>query len=217
MTLFARLRPVLSVSAAVIVCLLINSCWRQTRELRRPSSASGRGGALTTSAQSAVTASRAYGELPQRFEANRGQTDSRFISRGAGFAIFLKETEAEIRLRTEEGVSWTAERDGDERNFDPLSSIRKPQPSILNSRSTTLRMRLVNANGRPRIQGLDEQPGRSNYFIGGDSRRWITGVPAYSKVMYEQVWPGVDLVWHGANRQLEHDFIVAPGADIGRI
>src|SRR5262245_65539897 len=103
MTLFARLRLGLSISAAIIVCLLINSCWRLTPELRHRSATPEPGGASTSSAQSTAAASRAtlraFGELPQRFEANRGQTDSWFISRGNGFAIFLKETEAVIRLR----------------------------------------------------------------------------------------------------------------------
>src|SRR6266404_699768 len=39
--------------------------------------------------------SKAYGNLPMSFEANRGQTDRRvkFLSRGAGYNIFLTQTE----------------------------------------------------------------------------------------------------------------------------
>src|SRR3989442_13095391 len=37
-----------------------------------------------------------YGKLPLRFEANRGQTESRvrFLSRGKGYTLFLKPTQA---------------------------------------------------------------------------------------------------------------------------
>lgn len=181
----ARLYFGASVFTAVIVCLLSYSSYRQA------------GAASKSPARSAAiarsTIDHVYGRLPQRFEANRGQTRSpaKFISRGRGFAVFLKETEAAIHLRNE-------------------SAARGPK-------SVTLRMKLLDANGRPQIAGLEEQPGRNNYFIGGDSRQWITGVPAYSKVMYEQVWPGVDLVWHGAGQQLEHDFRLSPGADPAQI
>src|SRR5262249_19390755 len=57
-------------------------------------------------------------------------------------------------------------------------------------------------------------PGKTNYFIGGDPRKWRTDVPTYAKVKYEAVYPGVDMVYYGAQgRELEYDFIVAPGAD----
>jgi hypothetical protein len=193
--MFARHRLGFSISAAFTVCLLVNSCWRLAPQLRGPATAPDLGSASTNSAHSAAARSRgtlrSYGELPQRFEANRGQTDSRFISRGKGFAIFFKETEAVIRLRSADRESGTDSHDGPLPIFHPQSSIHNPHLSGLDLRSTTLRMRLVNANSSPRIEGLDEQPGRSNYFIGGDSRRWITGVPAYSKVRYEQVWQGL--------------------------
>src|SRR4051812_9581222 len=46
-------------------------------------------------------ASEAYGRLPLRFEANRGQTDGRvkFLARGGGYTLFLSESGALLRLR----------------------------------------------------------------------------------------------------------------------
>lgn len=35
----------------------------------------------------------------------------------------------------------------------------------------------------------------------------------YGRVAYREVYPGVDMVYYGNQRQLEYDFIVAPGAD----
>ena len=63
------------------------------------------------------------------------------------------------------------------------------------------------------MTGLDELPGKSNYFIGNDPAKWRTNVPTYAKVRYENVYPGIDLVYYGNQRQLEYDFVVAPGAD----
>ena len=76
-----------------------------------------------------------------------------------------------------------------------------------------IRMKVVGGNGKARIVGLDELPGRSNYFIGNNPKMWRTNVPSYARVKYEDVYPGVDLVYYGNQRQLEYDFVVAPGAD----
>jgi hypothetical protein len=64
-----------------------------------------------------------------------------------------------------------------------------------------------------RFSGCEPQPGTSNYFIGNDPKKWRTAVPNYAKVQYQDVYPGVDLVYYGNQRQLGYDFVVAPGAD----
>ena len=56
-------------------------------------------------------------------------------------------------------------------------------------------------------------PGISNYFLGGDPRRWQTGVPNFAKVTARGIYPGIDAVFYGSERRLEYDLIVAPGAD----
>jgi hypothetical protein len=60
---------------------------------------------------------------------------------------------------------------------------------------------------------LEERPGKSNYFMGNDPRKWRTNMPNYTKVKYSNVYRGVDLVYYGNQRQLEYDFVVKPGAD----
>jgi uncharacterized protein (TIGR03437 family) len=84
---------------------------------------------------------------------------------------------------------------------------------IRDPHSAVLRMKLVNANPASEIEGLDELPGKSNYFIGSDPQQWRASVTNYAKVKYREVYPGVDLVYYGHERQLEYDFILSPGAD----
>jgi hypothetical protein len=74
-------------------------------------------------------------------------------------------------------------------------------------------MKLVGANPNSKIDGMDQLPGKSNYFIGSDPKKWRTNVPNYAKVRYTNVYPGVDLVYYGNQGQLEYDFVVQPGAD----
>jgi len=75
-----------------------------------------------------------------------------------------------------------------------------------------MRMKLSGANPHPELIGLDELPGKANYFIGKDPQQWRTDVRTYSRVKYKQVYPGVDVVYYGNQQHLEYDFIVAPGS-----
>jgi Beta-propeller repeat len=81
----------------------------------------------------------------------------------------------------------------------------------------TVRMSLIGANAKAKVVGVARQPGVVSYFIGNDPKQWRTGIPTYGKVNYSHIYPGVDLVFYGNQRQLEYDFVVAPGADPSRI
>jgi len=76
-----------------------------------------------------------------------------------------------------------------------------------------IRMKLAGSNPRSSGQARDQLPGTSNYFVGNDPVKWRTRIPQYGRVRYPGVYPGVDLVYYGNQRQLEFDFVVAAGAD----
>src|SRR5258708_27596695 len=78
-------------------------------------------------------------------------------------------------------------------------------------------MRLAGADPRARGVGEDPLPGKTNYFIGNDPQRWRTNVPNYTRIRYHNVYPGIDVLYYGSARDVEFDFILAPGADSGRI
>jgi pimeloyl-ACP methyl ester carboxylesterase len=140
----------------------------------------------------------AYANLPLTFERNQGQVDGevKFLSRGSGYNLFLTPTESVLQLRTKAPAS------------SPKSQTPPPP-----QHSTTVRMKLVNANPNAIISGLEELPGKSNYLLGNDPSQWRTNVPHYAKVKYAEVYPGIDLVYYGNQRELEYDLIVAPHAD----
>jgi uncharacterized repeat protein (TIGR01451 family) len=151
-----------------------------------------------------------YGKLALSFEANVGQADPevKFLSRGRELTVWLSSTEAVLSLRTSTR-SGTPEKE-DAHGSAPTNS----SPQITR---TVLRTKLLHANPAPRVVGIDEQPGRSHYFIGNDPTRWRTNIPNYAGVRYHDVYPGVDLAYYGNAQQLEYDFIVQPGADPRRI
>ena len=235
-----------------------------------------------------------YGRLPMHFEPNQGQSadEVRYLARGAGYGLFLTETEAVLVLRrgraagTAGGPEADAPAGADSQPrslfgkpafsgpFSPLVGNPSPEPSfplaalgregraafayrntpaaygeapnapdpLPGSHSFTsprhplpdrlaapepseppqtavVRMRLEGAtrNPAPRVTGLERQRGISNYYLGNEPAKWHSGVPHYAKVQYDQVYPGIDLVYYGNPRQLEYDLVVAPGADPGQI
>jgi len=185
---------------------------------------------------------KTYGKLPLSFEANQGQTDPQvqFLARGGGYTLFLTSTEAVLSFHGREASTRTKPRlaealqarhspssaagvklgipplrdgtallrHGETRNLPQRQLPSSPEPGA----SAVLRMKLVEANPSPRFAGLEKLPGKGNYFLGKDRKKWRTSVPIYAKVKYDSVYPGVDLVYYGNQSQLEYDFVVGPGA-----
>lgn len=148
-----------------------------------------------------------YSKLPLHFELNQGQTDAqvKFMARGRGYNLFLTPTEAVLVLQKS-----AASPNGEKVRLPPGDTTIENRQA--NERAV-LRMKLVGANSPRRVMGLEKVPGKVNYFIGNDPVKWRTNLPTYRKVQYESVYPGVDLVYYGNQRQLEYDFVVAPSAD----
>ena len=140
-----------------------------------------------------IKLAKTYRNLPLIMEPNQGQTSNevKFLSRGPGYVFFLTSDEAVLALHSGK------------------SSIIGRQ----SSKTDILRMKLVGSNPEPELIGLDELPGRSNYFIGKDPANWRANVPNFGRVAEHGVYPGIDLVYYGNQQQLEYDFVVAPGAD----
>ena len=164
--------------------------------------------AQTPGAANASAAPKAI-HLPLFFEANQGQTDShvRFLSRSKGYTLLLTPTETVLaESKTQVSARPNA--------FAPFET---PRSAVKSTGGSVIRMQLVGANSAPAMKGVNELPGKVNYLIGNDSSRWQMNVPLYSKVQTRQVYPGVDLVFHGDQKELEYDFVVAPGADPSKI
>ncbi|MDX6404180.1 MAG: hypothetical protein QOH70_1635 [Blastocatellia bacterium] len=144
-------------------------------------------------------------KLPLSFERNVGQLDSRaqFSARGAGYNLFLTATGAVLELR--KSISRRIGRTRSESPRDFHRDQEKPP--------TLLGLKLQGANANASAKGVDELPGRRNYFIGNDPARWRTDVPTFRAVRYEEIYPGISLTYYGNQQQLEYDFAIAPGAD----
>ena len=203
---------------SIAVCLLLSSlavCSQAGGQNYNISAPAGAESQLpkTAPAQNAQLVEN-YGKLPLSFEANTGQADNsvKFLSRGSGYALYLTGAEAVLALRKSDcaGVAAGA--------AQAASAARRPGfrrgDAGCKQTADVVRMRLAGASGEaPAPAGEERLPGKVNYFTGNDPAKWHTGVPNYAKVRYRGVYPGVDLVYYGNQRQLEYDFVVAAGAD----
>lgn len=142
---------------------------------------------------------KSYGKLPLQFEANQGQTDRRvkFLAHAPGYSVFLTSGQMVLALRP---------------SAVQASSARKSTVPAKTA-DTVIQINLVGADPNPAVAGEDLQSGRVNYFIGKDPKKWQTNLPIYRQVRYKNIYPGIDLVYYGNQSRVEHDFIIAPGAD----
>jgi uncharacterized protein (TIGR03437 family) len=124
------------------------------------------------------------------FERNIGQVDGRFefVAQGSRHTIRLAPTQAE---------------------FDFLGSRKTPARQI----------RATISGAQQQVQAQAQEPlgGRVNYLRGNDPKKWLTDIPTFGRITYPQIFPGIDLVYHGSGGYVENDFIVSPGADPSRI
>jgi Beta-propeller repeat len=148
----------------------------------------------------------AYGNLPLSFEPNRGQTDSRvkFLSHAGHRTLWLTNDEAVLAVGRRPGAHLSNSR-GSEKSRQGNESA----PAVL-------RMKFVGANANPRIAGEARQQGTVNYFI-GRPEQWRTNIHTYARIRYRNLYPGIDLIFHGNKQELEYDLVVSPGADPGQI
>lgn len=164
--------------------------------------------------QANVSRSLSLLQLPMRFEANHGQAESevKFLSRGRGYTLFLTSHEAVLVLAQPSAFGKEDAAKSSGMHFQDRQNGRRE--ALRNQKFSVLRLQFAGANANPAIEGVDELSGKSNYFMGNDSSKWHTDIPNFSKVMYRDIYPGIDLVFYGSKEgELEYDFIVSPGAD----
>lgn len=132
-----------------------------------------------------ITLSTVQSDSPINFERNLGQAgpDYDFVAHTGPTTLLLGGGNATVRIRA-----------GKSRQAAEVS------------------VSLTGANRVP-AEGLEPLTQRSNYLIGRDQSKWITDIPNFRRVRFANVYPGIDVVYYGHGNELEHDFVVAPGAD----
>ncbi len=144
-------------------------------------------------------ASRVSLDTPLAFIENRGQMDSRILYHLQGRETAVSFTRGGLII----SISGR----------DPGSmKAATNRTESMARRRWNLALDFVDANPEAVAQGRDPLPARVSYFT-GPRKDWHTGIGTYSKVVYRNLWPGIDLVYSGTQDRLKYEFIVNPGAD----
>ena len=146
-----------------------------------------------------------WGEMPLYFIANQGQVDDRvtYYVQGSDKTLYF----------TPEGVTFVL--------TDVTASVPKESSLLsLEERSEikspwVVKMDFVNAN--PVKPSGEAQTDAIISYFNGSPENWQTAVPTYSKIVYPNLWDGIDLVYSGTINRLKHEFIVQPGTDPAQI
>jgi hypothetical protein len=170
------------------------------------------------SAPARRVARAAFEAMPLAFEVNQGQADAqvKYMARAHGYTLFLTSNEAIFAMPVGAQSSLLSSLRRDTGPSEILHALHAPKAEASSTPVAMLHMRIRGANPQPVIVAEGQQPGKTNYIIGNDPRRWHNDISRFARVHYRNIYPGIDAVYHGA-QQLEFDFLVNAGADPDQI
>ena len=86
-----------------------------------------------------------------------------------------------------------------------------------NASTDIIRQSFAGASPDTHLSASGRREGVVNYYVGNDSSKWLSDIPVYSEVIYEDLYPGIDLVYTEEGGRLKREFSVSPGADPSEI
>ena len=154
----------------------------------------------------------AYGQLPLYFIENQGQLDSQvsYYIQGHDKSIYFTPAGVTFALRSPDAEAVEEE--------SPVSSIsyragsRCTRGASEAAQRWVVKLDFVGANADVRPRGEELTPAVVSYFK-GRREEWKVGLPTYAGLVYEDLWPGIDLVYRCTVNRLKYTFLVHPGAD----
>lgn len=148
-------------------------------------------------------------KLPAYFIPNVGQLKDKTIY------YYAKSSQCRAAF-TSEGVYFTFLK-------IPSREVGKPNPlgdgvnPLLEVEGFEMCFRFHHSRKEVKPEGMAELPGRINHFKGNDPNNWHTNISSFEKVVYSDLWPGIDLIFRGDKGQLKYEFVVHPGANLENI
>jgi hypothetical protein len=163
----------------------------------------------TLTAGGSEQAGVAAGKRSTAFVPNAGQLDPAVLFRTLGSASTLFFARHEVVLSLPSPAEVT-------RLF---SHLLRPSNAerVVPADAAILRLHFEGGNPDTQVIGQDQLAGIVNYYLGNDPAGWRTGIPTYGRIAYEQIYPGIDLLYGGSGGFLKGTYVVAPGADPGTI
>src|SRR5882672_8629486 len=132
------------------------------------------GAGVVRAASLPAEARASFSSQPLYFEANQGQavnqSQVQFLARTRGALFALSATETTVTLSK---ADWSPIHSRD--SLEERLRIRTLE-------TRTIHLQFVGARREAQMLGVDELPGKVNYFLGNDPAKWRTAIPLFSKV-----------------------------------
>jgi Ser-Thr-rich glycosyl-phosphatidyl-inositol-anchored membrane family/FG-GAP-like repeat/Beta-propeller repeat/FG-GAP repeat len=183
----AKQRTFTGVAVLILLLAAIGAIFATVDQTKTPSS--------SPALPAAIPAAN-YGLLPISFVPNAGQSDAvvRYQANAMGGMLFFEDDALVLSLRATDRGQQTE---------DQTRSV--------------VYLRFDGVDRAHRVVNAERLPGNVNYLIGNEPSRWLTGLPTYASIIYEQLYPGIDLRYDGAQSTLKGTYTLAPLADPSRI
>jgi beta-propeller repeat-containing protein/beta-propeller uncharacterized protein DUF5122 len=150
-------------------------------------SAAGRSRASPPAAETRERVGDAYGALPLSFTPNAGQVDPQVRYSAQGSGFGVAFTPGEMLFSFEKG-----------------------------RRGHVLGIRFLGASPEAALTARSPLPGTVNFLVGKQAD-WRIGLPTFQQIVYQGVWPGIDVVVSGGGGTLKYEFHVAPGSAVSDV
>jgi Beta-propeller repeat len=148
-------------------------------------------------------------QMPLYFVENRGQLDSRvaFYLQGRDKSLYFTERGITFVL-TDIPDHETVSKGGLEKASFPHAG----DETVKSDGRWVVKLDFVGSNPKAKIAAEEKTPAVISYFK-GSREQWRTGLPTWRRVVYSDLWPGIDLVYEGTANRLKYSFRVRPGAN----
>ncbi len=200
---------VLAGSAAVLVILLSGSSPSTSAGVQSFPSSSPQFQKTPGPAAARTAADLNFGKMPLCFLPNQGQLDE-------AVAFYVQGKDKTLYFGPD-GITFSLY------DLAERASRQSGGPEAEGERDRSLpqarwnvKLDFMSANPDVRPVGEDRAAGVVSYFK-GRPEDWRTGLPTYSRIVYRELWPGIDLAYSGNVNELKYEFIVHPGGDPSQI
>lgn len=151
------------------------------------------------------------GKLPLYFVENRGQVDPRvaYYVQGKDTTLYFTAQGVTFALIGPGGQSPAGDARVARVAWQPGTVSPTPGPERGRQR-WAVKLDFVGANPDVQPIGEDLTPAVVSYFK-GPQEQWKTGLKTYARLVYPDLWPGIDLVYTGTGNRLKATFMVKPG------
>jgi hypothetical protein len=150
-----------------------------------------------------------YGKMPLYFIPNQGQIDKKvyYYVQGKDKTVYF----------TSEGVTYSLNASGASGGQGLF--LKKPPldpAKTFDKQCWVVKLDFVGARKDVKPESLEKSKTVISYFT-GQKKDWKAGLQTASKILYRDLWPGIDLVYYGTLNKMKYEFIVNPGADPSQI